>query len=63
MAQRAFLQGQEYRWGGLMLHAALPQFDALAVENDVFDPRLVRLADMGIAEHRAGLARGDQVGG
>jgi hypothetical protein len=56
MTQRAFLQGQEDRRGRLMFHSRLPQFDALAVENDVFDARLIRIAGMGIAEHGAGLA-------
>src|SRR5215213_9625007 len=61
MTQRAFLQGQEDRGGRLMFHSGLPQFDALAVENDVFDPRFVRIAGMWIAEHRAGLASRDDV--
>src|SRR5260370_28709953 len=61
MTQRAFLQGQEDRRGWLMFHSGLPQFESLAVENDVFDPRLVRIAGMGIAEHGAGLARRDDI--
>jgi hypothetical protein len=61
MTQRAFLQGQEDRRGQLVFHSGLPQFDALAVENDIFDPRLVRIAGMRIAEYGAGLARRDHV--
>src|SRR6266702_4774965 len=61
MTQRAFLQSQEDRRGQLMFHSGLPQFDALAVDNDVFDPRLVRIAGMGIAEYGAGLASRDDV--
>ena len=56
MTERALLQCQEDRRGWLMFHSGLPQFDAFAVENDVFDPRLVRIAGMGITEHGAGLA-------
>ena len=44
-----------------MFHSGLPQFDALAVENDVFAPRLLRIAGMGIAEHGAGFARRNHV--
>src|SRR3979411_1286012 len=61
MTQRAFLQGHEDRRGRLMFPSGLPQFEALAVENDVFDARLIRIAGMGIAEHGAGLARRDDV--
>ena len=39
----------------------LPQFDALAVEHDVFDARLVRPGRVRIAEDGAGLAGRDQV--
>jgi hypothetical protein len=61
MTERAFLQGHEDRRGRLRFHSGLPQFDAFAVENDVFDARLVRISGMGIAEHGAALARRDAV--
>src|SRR5688572_23795788 len=38
-----------------MLHRALPEFDALAVQDYIFDARLVRLALVRIAVHRASL--------
>src|SRR5688572_28772681 len=45
-----------------MLHRPLPELDALAVQDYIFDARLVRLALVRIAVHRASLADGDHLG-